>query len=336
MANQEHLHILNQGVDVWNGWRRVHPNSRPDLTNADLSDIQLVLSDGGDVIEIDLSRADLSGAVLWGADLLAANLSNANLSKANLTRSQFISTDLKEANLQEAILNLAIFDGTQFKETNFSQATLGSTIFVDVDFSSALGLETVIHSGPSSIGIDTIYRSQGHIPEIFLRGTGVPEPFITNMRALVDAMSPIEFYSCFISYYHENEDFAKRLYADLLAQGVRCWFAPEDMKIGDKIRPRIDESIRLYDKVLLVLSEHSVARTWVEHEVETALAKERRSKQAVLFPVRLDEAILEREHTGWPALVQNERHVGDFTRWKEHDSYQQAFERLLSDLKAGA
>jgi hypothetical protein len=30
------------------------------------------------------------------------------------------------------------------------------------------------------------------------------------------------------------------------------------------------------------------------------------------------------------------RHVGDFTRWKEHDSYQKAFERLLRDLKAGA
>jgi hypothetical protein len=29
-------------------------------------------------------------------------------------------------------------------------------------------------------------------------------------------------------------------------------------------------------------------------------------------------------------------HVGDFTRWKEHDSYQRALERLLRDLKAGA
>jgi len=27
-------------------------------------------------------------------------------------------------------------------------------------------------------------------------------------------------------------------------------------------------------------------------------------------------------------------HIGDFTRWKHHDDYQQAFERLLRDLKA--
>jgi hypothetical protein len=43
---------------------------------------------------------------------------------------------------------------------------------------------------------------------------------------------------------------------------------------------------------------------------------------------------LEREHDGWPTLVQNERHIGDFTCWKDHDRYQQAFERLLRDLKA--
>jgi hypothetical protein len=30
------------------------------------------------------------------------------------------------------------------------------------------------------------------------------------------------------------------------------------------------------------------------------------------------------------------RHIGDFTRWKEHDAYQKAFNRLLRDLKAEA
>jgi hypothetical protein len=27
------------------------------------------------------------------------------------------------------------------------------------------------------------------------------------------------------------------------------------------------------------------------------------------------------------------RSIGDFTRWKEHDAYQQALERLLRDLR---
>ena len=147
------------------------------------------------------------------------------------------------------------------------------------------------HISPSSIGIDTIYRSQGNIPEVFLRGAGLDDTFVAYIRSLVG--KPIEYYSCFISYSSKDDAFARRLYADLQSNNVRCWFAPEELKWGEKIRPGIDEAIRLNDKLLLILSKHSVASGWVEHEVKTALAKERKEKRAVLFPVRLDKAVLE-------------------------------------------
>jgi hypothetical protein len=67
--------------------------------------------------------------------------------------------------------------------------------------------------------------------------------------------------------------------------------------------------------------------------VETALAKERRENRTILFPIRLDESILEIEE-GWPALICNTRNIGDFTLWKQYDPYQKAFDRLLRDLKA--
>ncbi len=47
--------------------------------------------------------------------------------------------------------------------------------------------------------------------------------------------NPVEFYSCFISYATGNLDFAERLHADLQNKGVRCWFAPQDMKTADRI-----------------------------------------------------------------------------------------------------
>ena len=161
------------------------------------------------------------------------------------------------------------------------------------------------------------------------------ETFLTNMRALVDSMLPVDFYSCFISYSSKDQGFAERLYADLQSKGVRCWFAPEEMKTGDKIRYRIDESIRLYDKLLLVLSEHSVTSQWVEHEVETAIGQELEGKPNVLFPLRLDNAVMERK-SGWASHIRLTRHITDFSRWKDHDQYQTAFHRLLRDLKASA
>ncbi len=105
------------------------------------------------------------------------------------------------------------------------------------------------------------------------------------------------------------------------------------MKTGDKIRQRIDESIRLYDKLLLVLSKHSIASSWVEFEVEAAFAKEDEKHALVLFPVRLDHAIMQCT-TSWAAHLKRMRHITDFTGWKQHDDYQKALTRLLRDLKA--
>jgi predicted ATPase with chaperone activity len=89
------------------------------------------------------------------------------------------------------------------------------------------------------------------------------------------------------------------LHADLQNKGVRCWFAPEDMKIGDKLRQRIDEAIHVHERLLLILSENSVSSERVEKEVETAFEKEQRQKRTVLFPVRVDDAVMEC-HTGGP------------------------------------
>ena len=135
------------------------------------------------------------------------------------------------------------------------------------------------------------------------------------------------------SYASKDHAFAERLHADLQNKGVRCWFAPEDLKIGDRLRPRIDETIRLYDKLLLVLSKTSVASQWVEQEVETALAREREQGTTILFPVRIDDTVMAQQ-TGWPALIHRTRHVGDFRDWESYGAYQKAFDRLLRDLKA--
>ena len=35
----------------------------------------------------------------------------------------------------------------------------------------------------------------------------------------------------------------------------------------------------------------------------------------------------------WARLLRGQRNIGDFTHWKEHDSYQKSFERLMRDLR---
>ena len=334
MANPEHLAILEQGVEVWNRWRGENPDIRPDITGAYLEVADL---DEFNLSEADLYRTNLYEARLRNANLSWADLTEANLSATELDGANLYAASLFRANLLGANLIKSNLYGTNFSENNliavtFDKAICGYTIFAFNDLGETNGLDTIIHQAPSEIGIDTLNKSQGNIPEAFLRGCGVPDQMIEYAKSLKS--SPIKYYSCFISYSQKNDEFAQRLYNDLQAAGVRCWFAPHDMKIGDKIRPMIDESIRVHDKTLLILSEHSVQSDWVEHEVEHALDIEKERKKNVLFPVRVDEAVMESK-TGWAGNVRRQRHIGDFTRWKDHDAYLTAFERLLQDLKAG-
>lgn len=141
------------------------------------------------------------------------------------------------------------------------------------------------------------------------------------------------YYPCFISYSHKDEEFAQQLYADLQKHNVRCWYAPEDIKIGDKIRSTIEQSIQTREKLLLVLSTHSIDSAWVEKEVETAFEKEQKLKQLVLFPIRLDSAVMDTDQA-WAADIRRMRHIGDFSQWHNPDAYQKALSRLLRDLKA--
>ena len=339
MANPAHVKILRRGAEVWNKWREGNPRTEIDLVGVCVTGLELP--------SINLRGLNLSGSRLMDNDFSGADFRDAHLPEVHLCDCVLNEADFSRAfavyvNLSDAKLNRAKFQRTYFEYVNLSFAelkgadfagvTMDATVFGDNDLSEVQGLETVHHRGPSTVGIDTILRSRGKIPEDFLRGCGVPEDFIIYMESLVG--KPIELYSCFISYSSKDDDFAKRLHVDLQAQKVRCWFAPEDLKIGDKFRTRIDEAVRVHDKLLLVLSKNSVNSAWVEKEVETAFEKEhRQGGKPVLFPIRLDDAVVQTDQA-WAADIRRTRHIGDFTHWKDHDAYQQAFQRLLRDLKA--
>ncbi len=360
MANPEHLSQLKEGAKAWNEWRVAHPGIEPDLQGADLRGLDLREAD---LVAVKLGRADLRRAKLKGylteADFRGADLSDADFGAANLFRSDLSGTNLSraslggaklfEADLSGASLCAADLFNTDLSRANLSGADLtnaiiGWTIFGDNDLSEVKGLETILHEGPSTVGIDTIYRSKGRIPGSFLRGCGIPDEFITYAKSLVT--NPIQFYSCFISYSTKDQDFADRLYADLQNKGVRCWFAPHDIQSGRKLHEQIEEAIRLHDKLLLILSPHSMESEWVKTEIAKARKREVRDpegvlKRRVLFPIRLApfETLRDWEcfdaDTGKDSAREiREYFIPDFSNWKDHDSYQEAFQRLISDLKA--
>jgi hypothetical protein len=370
MANPDHFAKLEEDVALWNLWREGNPDIKPDLRGVDLRGANLR---GANLTEANLSGAglrwaslsgarlaianlsgvNLNGAGLRGANLRGANLSSAylswanlsgaglreaNLSGADLSRANLSGADLSDAKLRKANLSGAILCDAILSGADVTQAFLGWSNFGNVDLSTVKGLDKVVHNGPSTIGIDTIYESRGNIPESFLKGAGVPDNFIAYVGSLVG--KPIEFYSCFISYSTKDQAFAERLHADLQANSVRCWFAPKDIAGGKKIHEQIDEAIRLHERLLLILSTASMASVWVKTEIAKARKREEREGRRVLFPIGLVDYQALRDWESFDADIGSdsakeirEYFIRDFSRWKEHDQYQQAFDRLLRDLK---
>ena len=362
MANPEHVGILKQGVEVWSRWRKKNTEILPDLSEANLSEADLREADlrvaslglanlcvanlrGADLRGADFSGANLRGANLRDADLREANLGVASLRGADLRGANFSGADLRLANFRltnlcGADLSTVDFNGTDLRGADFKNARCWDTIFANVDLSETKNLDNIDHQGPSTIGIDTLYKSKGNIPEVFLRGCGVPDQMIEYAKSLTG--SPIEYYSCFISYSHKDEEFAKRIHNDLQAAGVRCWFAPHDIQAGKKIHHQIDEAIRFYDKLLLILSPDSINSNWVGNEIIRAKKKEDRQDSQMLFPVSIvpfqkikDWEFFDSDSGRDLAREIREYFIPDFSLWKsDHDAYSEAFERLLRDLKA--
>jgi TIR domain-containing protein/pentapeptide repeat protein len=383
MASEVHLKILREaarnGIEKWNKWRDEN-ETFPDLSGADLSVAELSGADlsganlgranladadltGADFTHANLSATDLRRVSLVGADLRFANCSGSNLSGAflgfaSLGRADLIGADLKSADLGDADisdanlggadlrgadLSRAFIIGADLSGANLAAARLWLTTLGNLDLSQVNGLDSVIHLGPSTVGIDTIYKSKGKIPEVFLKGCGVPDNFIDYTPSLVGGA--VEFYSCRISYAPEDSLFARRLHDGLQGRGIRCWLDDHQGLPGKDIYNEGRRGIRLPDKVLLCASEHSLKSRWVDGEISRAfniprgfeteqdLMKARGRKVPGLIPLNLDEYLF----SGWTsnkATLIKEYLAADFAGWETDDAwFEEQFERVLKALR---
>ena len=265
-----------------------------DLRGADLSGADLdrtVLSDA------NLSGANLSGANLQRSSLIGANLTGANLTGANLSGADLVRSDLTDAVLNDADMFQTRVWGCTVNGADLSGAALGYTVFQDCDLRNAIGLESVRHDAPSSIGVDTVYRSGGKLPEVFLSGAGVPGSIATLQEAIaVAGRTRGELY---ISCRDADEEFARKLSADLEKLGITTWVFSERVR-GNALVSRLSSSdqeeierwLRNYDKLIVVASSRAIEYETILNDITAARDKQQAADRWLLYFVAPDDGLM--------------------------------------------
>lgn len=344
MANEEHLAILEQGVEAWNQWRQTDSDV-PDLTGVELRRAHLYTAD---LSHTDLRDADLCDADLRDTSLRNADLRNADLRGTFLTDANFSHAELTGANLSGATLTGTNFSDAKLDGADLNDVVLNRTIFGSTDLSDAKGLENCEFWTPCIIDDKTMALSSP-LPEDFLRGCGLadwqieaaklyhPEltpTQITDIVYTIDRLRstrPIQVANLFISYSHDDAEFVDHIEKFLNERGVRHWRDIHDAPAGPLesivVRAMRDAT------VLLVLSENSVKSDWVEFEATKARELEKKEpKRHVLCPIALDSSW---RHCDWPGKLRNQiekYHVLDFSSWRDSAAFDDKLERLLSGL----
>lgn len=202
MANEEHLAILRQGIEVWNQWRRQYPEIKPDLSKAyllakylnkaDLSNVNLNEANfiGASLIKANLSAANLIGAKFFNAFLCGANLIEANLTEADFAGANLIEVNFNGANLTEANLSETDLSGVDFRRANLSGLNL-----------SALKLIRANLSGLNLSGFKLIGTN---LNEANLSQVNLTNADINQIQALATNFAAANFTGACIQDWHIN------------------------------------------------------------------------------------------------------------------------------------
>ena len=376
MASKKLVEIVQRGPKVLAKWRHQNPDIVVDLSDANLNGVNLRGANlrraklfgarmreadliganfrGADLTRTDLGNARLIKADFYTADLTATNfgqadlsgaylrktkMAGADMSDANLTKTDFIEADLSQAsflsaNLTEANLSQAILTKTNFEKSTFDRVVLGNT-----DLSNAHGLDEIVHRGPSTVGIDTFYRSQSSLSEKFLRGCGIPQGLITNVETI--AGDPSEKFFCYIYYVKEENLFIERLYDAMQDKGVRCWLIPKP-EAGEDGKPAKDlaREIGPLDKVVLCASRSALRSKWMNEkinsilDVEAEFQKKYGKDSRVLYPMNLDGFMFTGDWKFKREKQVTTRVAADFTGWRRNaEKFDQELDVLIKRLQ---
>jgi len=94
--------------------------------------------------------------------------------------------------------------------------------------------------------------------------------------------------SAFISYSHEDADFAVPLHEGLQSRGINVWIDKYELLVGDSLAAKIGSAIVDNDFLIAIVSPASVDSPWCEKELAIAVTQGINNRTVKVLPLRLD------------------------------------------------
>jgi len=127
--------------------------------------------------------------------------------------------------------------------------------------------------------------------------------------------------SVFLSHSHSDKPLARRLAADLRAEGHVVWIDEAEIEIGDSLVEKIREGLDQVEYVAAIISSASVESEWVKRELDIASNREIDENRVVVLPLISEKVEL-------PGFLKG-KFYADFS---SEEKYNESFNLLLRRL----
>jgi len=129
---------------------------------------------------------------------------------------------------------------------------------------------------------ENINRSQGI-------SLGYPQEEEPNSDDRADELETLhnEYeYDVFLSHASEDkESIVRPLYEELTRRGIKVWFDEATLELGDSLRQKIDEGLRICRFGVVILSVSFFEKKWPQIELDALLARETASGDKAILPI---------------------------------------------------
>lgn len=135
----------------------------------------------------------------------------------------------------------------------------------------------------------------------------------------------------FISHSSKDKRFVRKLKDDLNENSISTWFDEDQLKVGDSLLEKLEDSLEDSTHFMIILSPHSVKSQWVKYELENAIKINQK-----IIPIKYQDCKIPPELKKYlyvdlsNEIVEIKGDIVEFTT----KGYQKQLTKLIKDLRS--